>query len=97
MVVLANEGMPVALITDRDLALAVVAEDAGADRDALLYASSPVIAVDEDSELSEAARLMARHGVSRLVVLDDGRLAGLISASDVAAATGDAAPVTPLP
>ncbi len=95
-VVLVNDGIPVALITDRDLALSVVAEDAGADRDALAYASSPVIAVGEDADVADAARLMSRHGISRVVVLDGGRLAGVVSAGDVAPHAGEAAPVAPL-
>src|SRR5665811_1285573 len=42
------------------------------------------IAVDRNTTISEAARLMTRHKVKRLPVLDpDGRLEGIISRADV--------------
>ena len=39
----------------------------------------------------EAAELMVRHGIRRLVVVDDGRLTGIVTLDDLVARTGDAA------
>lgn len=45
--------------------------------------SHPVV-IDQDSDVTEAARKMAEHGVKRLpVVTPDGRLVGIVSRSDI--------------
>lgn len=89
-VVLVSDGAPVALITDRDLALAIVVETRDHSERALVHASSPVIGVDPATDVTEAAALMTRHGCRRLVVIDRRRLAGMVTLDDIAAATGDA-------
>lgn len=43
----------------------------------------PVITVQEDTPLREAARLMAKHGVNRLPVVRDERVVGIVSRADV--------------
>jgi len=96
IVVLVSGDSPVGVITDRDLALGVVAEAAPADRSVLAHASSPVVAVDGDAELGDALGRMRRHGVRRVAVLDgDGRLTGLLDART--AETAGAAGSTPAP
>jgi CBS domain-containing protein len=46
--------------------------------------TSPVIQVDEQASIAEAARKMQKHGVKRLVVVDgNGRLRGIISRGDL--------------
>ena len=48
-------------------------------------ASTDVITVDPQQNLDEALRLMARHQVRRLpVVEEDGRLVGVVAQADVA-------------
>jgi CBS domain-containing protein len=42
-----------------------------------------VIAVEPDAEVAEAARVMAGRGIHRVLVLEDGRLVGLVSSLDV--------------
>jgi CBS-domain-containing membrane protein len=45
-----------------------------------------VIAAEEDTTLPQLAELMIKHGVKRLPVLRDGRVAGVVSRSDLVAA-----------
>ena len=89
VVLCAEDGAPVAFITDRDVAVSVVA----AGRDALAaageHASSPVVTGEPDMDLREAATLMARFGIRRLPVLEDGRLAGIVTLDDSAVRTAD--------
>jgi CBS domain-containing protein len=48
-------------------------------------ASTDVVTVDPQQDLDEALKLMARHQVRRLpVVEEDGRLVGVIAQADVA-------------
>ena len=80
----------VGVITDRDIAIRVVA--AGRDPDATKVeeiASWTLVTVDPDQELEEALRLMAEHEVRRLpVVEEDGRLVGIVAEAEVARHVG---------
>jgi CBS domain-containing protein len=82
-------GSPIAMVTDRDLALRVFAE--GADPDSAIgeHASRPLVCGEPAMELDEAAALMVRHRVRRLPVVDGGSLAGIVSLDDIAVRTGD--------
>ena len=45
--------------------------------------SSPVVAVDEDSDIADAASLMLREGIARLPVLREDRLVGIVTRADI--------------
>jgi CBS domain-containing protein len=45
--------------------------------------TQPAICVAPDTALTEAVRLMERHHVKRLAVVEEGRLAGLVTRADV--------------
>ncbi|KUL70649.1 MULTISPECIES: CBS domain-containing protein [unclassified Streptomyces] len=52
--------------------------------DAAGLMTSPALCAREDWSVVDAARMMARHGVKRLLVVDaDGRLIGVVSRSDL--------------
>src|SRR3954454_22945765 len=69
-VVVCDHGRPVGVLTDRDLALAVLAEDADPNGAAGDHASTPLIAGDVAMDLHEAAELMVQHHIRRLALLD---------------------------
>ena len=76
----------VGTITDRDIAIKVVAEgkDVGSTTVGQV-ASRDLVTVDPQQDLDEALRLMAQHQVRRLpVVEEDGRLVGILAQADVA-------------
>ena len=76
----------VGVITDRDIAIKVVAE--GKDPQSTKVdeiASQTLVTVDPQQDLDEALRLMAQHQVRRLpVVEEDGKLVGILAQADVA-------------
>lgn len=76
----------VGTLTDRDIAVRVVAE--GRDPESTTareVASTDLVTVDPDQEFDEALRLMAQHQIRRLpVVEEDGRLVGIVAQADVA-------------
>ena len=85
-----EDGKLVGVITDRDLAIRVLAEGKGADTAVIEIASKDVVTVDPQQTLEEAARLMAEHQVRRLpVVEEDGKLVGILAQADVAQAGHD--------
>ncbi len=85
-----EDGRLLGMLTDRDIVLRVVAE--GKDPQATHVgdvASRALVTVDPQQSLEEALRLMAKHQVRRLpVVEEDGRLVGIVAQADVAT-TGD--------
>jgi len=73
------------VITDRDIVLRVVAEG----RDPAMttvgdIATNDLISVRPEQPLDEALRLMARHRVRRLPVVEAERLVGIVAQADVA-------------
>ena len=78
-------------ITDRDIAIRAVAE--GKDPESTKVteiASTELVTVEPQQELDEALRLMGKHQVRRLpVVEEDGRLVGVVAQADVARQTDD--------
>jgi CBS domain-containing protein len=75
----------VGVVTDRDLAIRVLAEGKGGETPVSQVASKDVVTVDPQQSLDEAARLMAEHQVRRLPVCEeDGKLVGVLAQADVA-------------
>ena len=76
----------IGMLTDRDIAIRVVAE--GKDPDQVKVrevASKQVVTIDPQQDLDEALRIMAMHQVRRLpVVEEDGKLVGVVAQADVA-------------
>jgi CBS domain-containing protein len=73
-------------LTDRDIAVRVVAEGKDPDQTTVReVASTNIVTVDPQQDLDEALRLMAKHQVRRLpVVEEDGKLVGVVAQADVA-------------
>jgi CBS domain-containing protein len=85
-----EEGRLIGVVTDRDLALRVIAEARQLDTSVGEIASKDLVTIDPQQSLEEAARLMAEHQVRRLpVVEEDGRLVGMLAQADVAQAGHD--------
>ncbi len=75
----------VGVLTDRDIAVRVVAE--GKDPSTTKVeeiASENLVTVEPEQDLDDALRLMAQHQVRRLPVVDDGKLVGIVAQADVA-------------
>jgi CBS domain-containing protein len=72
-------------VTDRDIAIRVVAENEPANQSIELFMTTDVVACRSDDDLAIAQDLMGEMQVSRIVCLDeDGELDGVISLSDIA-------------
>jgi CBS domain-containing protein len=76
----------IGMLTDRDIAMRVVAE--GKDPEQVKVrevASKQLITIDPQQDLDEALRIMAKHQVRRLpVVEEDGQLVGVVAQADIA-------------
>jgi CBS domain-containing protein len=88
-VVICDSGRPVGVITDRDLALAVVADRVDAGEAVGRHASRPLVTGEIGMDLEEAVALMVQHHIRRLPVTDDESLVGIVTIDDLAVRAGD--------
>jgi CBS domain-containing protein len=89
VVIVDPAGSPVAMLTDRDIAVRVFAEGAGGESPVGEHASRPLICGEPEMELDEAAALMVQHRVRRLPVVEAGTLVGIVTLDDVAVRSGN--------
>src|SRR3954451_6928670 len=88
-VVIVDGERPCALITDRDVALALGANGVKPGDGVDSHATRPLVCGEPDMDLEEAAALMVQHRVRRLPVLDAGALVGIVTLDDIAVRTGN--------
>jgi CBS domain-containing protein len=88
-VVCGPTGVPAAMITDRDLALAVVADERPGAEPVGDYVSTPLITGEPAMDLEEAAALMVQHRIRRLPVVDGDELVGIVTLDDIAVRSGN--------
>jgi CBS domain-containing protein len=80
-----EEARLLGIVTDRDLAVRVLAEDLEGTTPVRAVASEELVAVDAEQDLDDAVVLMAQHQLRRLPVVDEERrLVGMLSQADVA-------------
>jgi CBS domain-containing protein len=85
MIPVLDNGNLVGTVTDRDIAIRLVAE--GKDPQSTMVreiATTDPVTVEPDRDLDEALQLMAKHQVRRLPVVEQGRLVGVLAQADVA-------------
>ena len=88
-VVLVEDGRPAGFVTDRDLAVGVLADGRDASDQASDHASTPVVTARPEMHVEEAAELMVAHAIRRLPILEGERLMGIVTLDDLAVRTGD--------
>ena len=83
-VIVTNNGRPVGIITERNILERIVEPrlDPSSVK-AKDIMSAPLITVDLNAAVEEAAQIMARKGIKKLPVVDGGRVVGVVSTSDI--------------
>ena len=80
-----KDGKAIGILTERDLLKRVVAESRDAKKTKVTEVmSAPLIVVEPDMELEDAAKLMFEMKIKKLPVVDGKRLVGLITLTDIA-------------
>ncbi|HEX9288774.1 MAG TPA: CBS domain-containing protein [Anaeromyxobacteraceae bacterium] len=83
-------GEPIGAVTDRDLAIRVLADARPAEEKVERFMSRDVVSCRLGADVTEAERLMRDERKSRVMVIDEqGRLRGVISLADIADAQSD--------
>ena len=88
-VVICDGGRPTGVITDRDLALAVVADGVDPESPAGDHASRPIVTGEVEMDLEEAVAIMIQHRIRRLPVTQGDGLVGIVTIDDLAVRAGD--------
>ena len=84
IIVTGKKGKPLGIITERDLVGRVLTRNVKPDTiNAKDVMTSPLITIEPDETISEAARRMSRLNIRRLGVVYKGQLIGLLSSKDV--------------
>lgn len=88
-VVVTDKGKPVGILTERDILKRVCqqAQTLCTKITAGEIMSQPLITIDSNARLGEAALLMVQKGVRRLLVVEKGKTVGIITQKDVMRAT----------
>ena len=81
--VITGKDMTVGIVTERDFVRRIIAKRASFDTQVSEIMSKPIITVDSNSSVKEAARLMSTNKVHRLPVLKNNKLVGIVVATDL--------------
>ena len=71
------------IITDRDYATKIVAHNLSSDTPVEQIMSSPLITINFDESISDAAERMTSKKIRKLAVTDNGNIIGLITSTDL--------------
>lgn len=82
-------GKAIGTLTDRDITIRCVAEGKPASTKVSECMTTNVVCCAADDDVDEAARLMAQHEVSRILIMDAGKPVGVISLGDLASEDED--------
>ena len=82
-VIVLENGSPIGIVTDRDFAIKITAHSYPIDTPVRRIMSSPLISIDSSSDLWTASDLMSSRNVRKLPVIDDDKVVGIITSSDI--------------
>ena len=87
-VIVMNSNRPVGIITSKNILTRVVEPrlDAGTIR-AKDIMSSPLVSIEPDAPVEEAARIMAQKRIKKLPVMERDKILGILSTSDIVRAS----------
>jgi CBS domain-containing protein len=83
-VIVTNNNRPIGIITSKNILTRVVEPrlDAGTIR-AKDIMSSPLMTIEPDASVEDAAKIMAQRRIKKLAVMDKDKILGILSTSDI--------------
>jgi CBS domain-containing protein len=82
-VIVIENNTPVGIVTDRDFAIKVVAHAYNITTPIKQIMSSPLFSINSDESVRTAADLMHDRGIRKLPVIDNEKIVGIITATDI--------------
>ena len=82
-VIVMENNLPVGIVTDRDFSVKVVSHAYQITSPVKQIMSSPLVSINSDETVRMAADLMHDGRIRKLPVIDDGKIVGIITATDI--------------
>ena len=82
-IIITENNTPIGIITDRDFAVKVVAHAYNPTTTVKMIMSSPLLSIGPDETVRMVADLMNTRGIRKLPVIEDDKVIGIITASDL--------------
>ncbi|MBG0827500.1 CBS domain-containing protein [Planomonospora sp. ID67723] len=83
-VIITNDGVITGIVTDRDIAVRIVAEDKGPETPVRDACSDDLVTVGPDTSIEQVVQLMRSKAVRRMPVVENDRAVGIVSIGDLA-------------
>jgi CBS domain-containing protein len=82
-IIVKENGTPVGIVTDRDFATKIAANNLSFDTPAKKIMSSPLITINHNDPISIAAERMTSKKIRKLAVTENGNIVGIITSTDL--------------
>jgi len=83
VVVVVEDNKLVGIITDRDFTIKIGSHAYPIDTPINRLMSYPLVSIDENAEIANAKKLMEENKIKRLPVIDDDKLLGIVTMTDI--------------
>lgn len=89
-VVITAHGKPVGIVTERDILKSLAFRKAvRTDTNVEVIMSKPLVSISSNSTIGDAAQMMAKHKIRRLLVKENGKYVGIVTQRDLQKAMTD--------
>jgi CBS domain-containing protein len=82
-IIVKDNDNPVGIITDRDFAVKIAANNLPSDTPVEKTMSSPLITINHSEPISAAAEMMSSKKIRKLAVSENGKIIGIITSTDL--------------
>jgi len=82
-IIVKDNGNHVGIVTDRDFATKIAANNLPLETPVEKIMSSPLITIDHDKPISSAAEMMSNKKIRKLAVTENGKIIGIITSTDL--------------
>lgn len=88
--IVGQDGRVVGIVSDRDLIRAYTGHRFESDKPVSSIMTKLIASIDADASLHEAAKRLMKLGVNSLLILEDGKLKGILTSRDIVRAAAEA-------
>lgn len=82
-VIVTEKDLPVGILTERDFVRRIIAQEISVDSAILDVMTTPLISIDPDETIWEAAQIMKTNNIHKLPIQKDHKVMGIITTTDL--------------
>lgn len=83
VIILDDYGKPVGIVTERDIVVKVLASGLDVNNGVSKVMSKPLITVNPSTRIVDAAKIMVKRNIRRLIVMDGDKMVGIVTEKDI--------------